>query len=516
MELILDIIYIYLGIFSIYFFILGLRSLNDRKLAKYMKYASVIDKSKLCVILHSHNNYEQLKNILFLLDGQNYPKDKFVIQVILDNCNDHSEELIEKYDNVKLLNLNDGVTVGKDQAVSILLESLRQNDTIDSYVFLDLNRFIENDFLDNVNLALSVSPVVTGKTIVIENDNLSFSEKIKISYIKYHNNFIRKARTLLGLSDRIDGSILCIKKDFVEKVDALDLKDINTELKYSLLISSLGYPCLYMPFVKTYVKSFDMDINRPSLGYRISLFRQCLTKLFTFNLSFIEHICSMICPSGLVAIILSMSYLLLSAKFYFLFSFIVVFTLFSLLILGFAISLLKSELYAKDFMYLAVYPLYSILHILDNLPPYRFIKKYFFNKENTGKNIQKYSVKVIATNGKANIPCKLDLISENGMARVVFSFKKKKFKSSRQIRMVEALNELTSKLNDYGFNLKICYCCEYFSSLVDGSTNMIKGQCSYDFKDKGTNDPLVTLIWNSCSACKIKKFKSIIEDIRFN
>ena len=29
-------------------------------------------------------------------------------------------------------------------------------------------------------------------------------------------------------------------------------------------------------------------------------------------------------------------------------------------------------------MYLAMYPAYSILHILDNLPPYRFIKKYFF------------------------------------------------------------------------------------------------------------------------------------------
>ena len=192
----------------------------------------------------------------------------------------------------------------------------------------------------------------------------------------------------------------------------------------------------------------------------------------------------------------------------------VVFTIFSLLLLGFAISIIKSELYAKDFLYLAIYPFYSIGHLLDNLPPYRFIKKHFLNKSK--KDIQKYTVNVIATNGKANIPCKLDLISENGLAMVVFRFKKKKFSSNKQIRMVEALNELTSKLNDYGFQLKICYCCEYFSSVVDGSQNMINGLCNFDFKDRVKGEELQTLLWNSCSMCHPKKMISVIEDIRLN
>ena len=309
---------------------------------------------------------------------------------------------------------------------------------------------------------------------------------------------------------------MCIKKDFVERIDALDLKDINTELKYSILISTLGYPCRYAPYLKSYVKSFDFDLQRPSLSYRVHMFKQCFTKLFTLNFKFIEHICSLIAPSGLVAIILSLCYLYLSAKYYFMFNFIIVFTIFSLLLLGFAISILRAELFAKDFFYLAMYPAYSILHILDNLPPYRFIKKYFFHNDGRKKDIQKYTVKVLATNGKANIPCKLDLISENGMAKVVFTFKKKKFTSNRQIRMVEALNELISKLNDYGFHLKICYCCEYFSSIVDGTKNMIHGECSYEFAGRKSDEVLTTLLWNSCSACKPKKIMSVIEDIRLN
>ncbi len=508
MELILDIVYIYIGIFSVYFFILGIRSLNDRKFSRINRYIDTIEKSKICVVLYSHNNSEALKNILELIYKQNYPQEKIYIQILLDNCNDHSEEIFKEFFNIHVMNFNDGVTIGKDQAISILLESLRQEKSIESYVFIDINRYIEDDFLGKVNVALSLSPVVSGQTIALEKNNLSLSERIKICYNKYQNNFIRKARSLMGLSDAIDDSLLCIRKDFIEKVDALDLKDVNTELKYSILVSSLGYPCVYMPYIKTYVKAYDYEMKRPSLSYRIKLFRQCLTKIFTFRIKFIEHIFSLIAPNALLAIILSMFYMYLSMKFYFLFNFIVVFTVFSLLLLGFALSLLKSELYAKDFLYLALYPAYSAYSIVTKLPPCRFVKKHFLSSENK-KDIKKYSVKIIATNGKANVPCRLDFISEKGMAKVVFSFKKKKFTSSRQIRMVDALNELILKLNDYGFSIKICYCCEYFSSIIDGSTNMVRGECNYQFKDRDDKETLETLIWNSCSACKVNKIRDI-------
>ncbi len=514
MELILNLIYIYIGIFSIYFFCLALRSISDRKILSMKKYA--VNEQFLCVILYSHNNFEALKRTLQQLREQTYSASKFIVYVILDNCSDRSETYISETANLRILNLDDNVTVGKDQAISILLEKLRDDNTIASYIFLDTNRFIEKDFIANANIALSFNPVVSGNTVIIENNNMSFTEKIKIAYNKYQNNFVRKARSLFGLSDIVSDELLAIRKDFVEKIDALDLKNINTELKYSVLTSSLGYPCLYAPYFKSYIKLFDFNIEHPSLSYRISLFKQCLTKLLTFNVKFIEHICSLIAPSGLVAILLSLGYVFFSAKYYFLFSFIVVFTLFSMLLLGFSISLLKSELSAKEILFLFVYPIYSIGHILDNIPPYRFLKKYIFKDNNLKNDIQKYTVKVIATNGKIDIPCKLDLISENSMAKVIFTFKKKKFTSNKQIRMVEALNELVSKLNDYGFQLKICYCCEYFSSIVDGSKNMVQGECSFEFKDKIPTDTLNTILWNSCSACKPKKFVSVIDDIRHN
>ena len=391
MELILNFVYIYIGIFSIYFFILALRSLNSSKFRRMENRAAELEKKLLCVILYSHNNYESLKNIITQLSHQTYPVHKYIIYVILDNCNDHSDESIKENFNLRILNLNDGITVGRDQAVSILLERLRQDTSIDSYIFLDIDRYIEENFLENANMALYYSPVVVGQTVIIENEKLSLQEKIITTYHKYQNNFIRKARSLSGLSDKIDSSIMCIQKDFVEKIDALDIKDTNTELKYSILIASLGYPCKFIPSLKTYIRLFNFKLNRPSLSYRINMFKQCFIKLFTFNFSFTEYIFSLVAPSGLVVSVLSVGYLILSANYYFLFNFIIVFTVFSLLLLGFSISILKASLSAKDFIYLIMYPVYSISHILDNLPPYRFVKKYILNKDNFKKDFQKYS-----------------------------------------------------------------------------------------------------------------------------
>ena len=169
MELILDLLYIYIAIFSLYYFILAIRSLNENKLIAFRRNSADIEQDLICAIVYSHNNYEALKNILDQLVHQSYSTQNFMVYVILDNCTDHSEELLADRLNIKVLNLNDGVTVGKDQAISILLEELRQNTTISSYVFLDVHRFIEEDFLLNVNRALKLSPVVSGQTLLVQN-----------------------------------------------------------------------------------------------------------------------------------------------------------------------------------------------------------------------------------------------------------------------------------------------------------------------------------------------------------
>ena len=98
---------------------------------------------------------------------------------------------------------------------------------------------------------------------------------------------------------------------------------------------------------------------------------------------------------------------------------------------------------------------------------------------------------IIVTDGKQDFQCQLELISDDGLARVKFINKGKTYTTkNNHLRMVDAIKELTSKLADYGLSLKVCQCCKYFQPVVDGTTNMVKGRVE--------GDVIPTLVWNTC------------------
>ena len=77
---------------------------------------------------------------------------------------------------VNLINITGVGTVGKDQAVSMLIERLSKDQTIDSYVFIDADRSIPSNFLTTVNSALINNSALSGETLIIT-DNLGPVDK---------------------------------------------------------------------------------------------------------------------------------------------------------------------------------------------------------------------------------------------------------------------------------------------------------------------------------------------------
>ena len=87
----------------------------------------------------------------------------------------------------------------------------------------------------------------------------------------------------------------------------------------------------------------------------------------------------------------------------------------------------------------------------------------------------------------------------------------KKYSSSSQIRMVDAIKEVCDKLNEHGFRIKICQSCGYFNLKLDGSTNMVKGYCNRLIVQKETDMPLDTILWNSCPYYVPQEVNKIID-----
>ncbi len=510
MEIILNILYIYVAIYSVFFLVLAIKNLNDKKLKIQQRYGNRVLRNNLCVIIYSHNNEISLENLVKQLKIQDYPRESYSVYVILDNCTDNSDKLFINDDLVQVCSIKNQDTVGKDQAISILLEKLSAIQNCNAYVFLEANRHVEKDFLTSVNSALETSPVISGSTILV-GEKLNLRQRIKLTYHKYHNNFLLKSRSLMGLATTIDSDILIMRQDLMEKIGCVDFQNINTELKYSLLLSKIGCKCTFNPNIKTYINIDEFDLRIPSLSARLSLFKNCITQLRANTFAFNEHTFSLLTPNVLL-VLLIYSYLLQNSyQYIFMADFSVVLLTFIILILGFSISLLNSKLHSKDFVYLFLYPIYSLGHIFKNFPLCRKIRNKITGKREIKANTQELIVSVFVTDGTNNIPCKLELISENGLAKVKFMFKKKRFTTATHLRMVDAIAELTQKLSDYGFVLKICQCCSCFSPNIDGSTNMVKGFCNHQFSNGSGSIP--TLLWNSCRGFNQNTCSDAIEEM---
>ena len=127
MELILDILFVYVLIYSVYFLALAVRNLNDKPFKIEKRYSQYDVKDNLAVIIYARNNKYTLENLIKELKMQDYPINNFSVFVILDNCSDGSEQLFENEGFINLINITDIGTVGKDQAVSMLVERLSKD-----------------------------------------------------------------------------------------------------------------------------------------------------------------------------------------------------------------------------------------------------------------------------------------------------------------------------------------------------------------------------------------------------
>ena len=512
MEFILYIIYFYLLIYTLYILVLSLRNLKDKPFyieRKYSKYDGY--KNNFAVIIYSHNHKECLEQIIGQFKMQDYPLSNFKVYAILDDCNDGSEKLFEHDTFVHVMNIQDVGTLGKNQAISMLLEELKKDTTIDAYIFIDGTRQIDPDFLTLANAALTNADAVTGE-VNINRDSLDIIDKIKAVRRKYQANFFKQARTLLGLATQVDSGLFIIKKSVLDETEGINFKDINSELEFSLLLSQIGHKCVYNPNIQSYVLGQDLIFKKPRLTKRFNLIKTNFKNLKTINFAFIEHICSLLNPNIWLVTALYALLIFFSYNYSFMVTCNVVIFSAIVLLAAFGISLINAKLSVNEILMLLFYPLYSIGHIIKNFPPVRTLLKKI--GANTDKETDKLAIDVIVQTKHGDRGCKLEFIStESGLSKIRFIYKNKKYTTSSHLRMIDALQQLKSTMNDYGLVLKICSCCKHFTSCVDGSKNMLKGECHNEFPSPLIKEPKPTLIWNSCSGFEKAEVNNIIEEM---
>ena len=499
-NLIAYLILIYLAVYALYFLTFIVKSFNSKKFLKEQEAKLLLNtaQNNLCVIIWASDKNKNLYELLKILNNQTYPKSNYEVHVMYKNSAKNKTVVPDFAHGARIHSIENPEYYQKDRALSMFVEKIILEDKFDAFLFLGADRLVGENYLDIANRLVEPSTVIVGATEVIkENDSLFkrlFTGSLKVK-TTLTNNTIRLPRAIFDLCQTIDSENCIISADILEQTGRVCFETRNDELKYSLFLASNDIKPIYSPFLKAYTYVKHLNLDSPSLKQAWSLFKYYLPYLFKKQRYFIEYLAFIFRPTTLFILALYFTLFVLSFTFKttIQLKYILHFGLFLIIIM--LLSVVASKFNPHELLELLLSPIAIFVKKFRN--SMRLLDKKIIKRQNEEeKNTNSATVTSLISNGKRDNECKLDLIKEEGMKKVVFRYNKKQFESDAHLRMCDALNEVTSVLGERGFILKVCQNCKFFEANNDGNVDMLKGFCRLN-SDEET--PTEILIWNGCS-----------------
>ena len=521
LNFILFFVFLYLIIYGIYLLTINLKALvstssylSDNSPEKLKN--GELNKNKLCVIIFANSKSKRLEPLLQALNDQTYNKENYSVHCVFAKDSNSLLYTPDCIAGAQIHCIENPEFFKKNKALNLFIEKLIVNSKFDAYVFLGADRYVMSDYLENINIALNeqCSPVITGKTTVVpEFKNHLVRAKVIEAKQEFKNNTVNIARRMFDLAGVIDSDNLVVRADILEKTGRICFETREDELKYSLFLASNGIKPVYSPFIETIIEAECYNPMTAGFGVRFALFKYYSKLLFKKPWYFIEFVLSMLQPN--VAVVVAFYFILLYSSFNFIstigFKYILHLGVFYLIVwgLGFIASKLNP---IKAFLFL-LYPFYSFAFNFRKITK-DISKRAILRTIAEEKNVKSATMDAYVTDGRKNVMCKMDLISEDGMRRVILRFRKKRMISDESIRMYDAISNISKKMNIHGYTLKICQNCVHFKSVQDGTVDLLKGNCNCIGNENG--EEFETLIWNRCDNFKIKPEENIMETLNNN
>ncbi len=501
LNLLVSILFIYLLIYSIYLLTLNIKSFSAHKFFQENAPDAEAhkDNKKFCIIVWVKDKDKNPNKIVHSLNSQDYPKELFDVNIINSQSDDNHKRITLTGENVYIHQVDNPEFFSKDRAVSIFVEKIISNKEIsyDGFIFLDSDRYITKDFIKKINEYFDGSVILTDKLSIVKS-GASFMENlagdILYSKLKYTNNTLNLSRTMFSLVSIIDGGACVIPSNILEKTGRVCFETRNDELKYTLFLASNQIKTIYCPFIQTGIEADNYDMSSPRLSEKIMLLKYYAPLLFKKPWYFIELVLSILKPNAVFATCAYFLALYFSFRYMLELKYTIHLGVF--LIINVILGIVSSRLKLKELSVLPLYPIYASIAKYKLIA--RSLTKRSIAKQNLEEqNINSATIKSCVGTETKNMPCKLDLVSEDGMRKVVFRYGRKSFFSDSYLRMHDALNDIIMRLKDKGFMLKVCQNCEYFTSTPDGTMDLLKGVCSAQKNQKGNE--MEVLIWNGCT-----------------
>ena len=209
-DKILKILFLIIALSKVIYFFIGLFFTRKFKKAK--------TEHKYGICIAARNEEKVIGNLIDSINNQDYPKDKYTIFVVADNCDDNTAK-VAKEKGAIVYERNDLKHRTKGYALQFLFKNIEKDyktDSFEGYFIFDADNLLKKNYISKMNNAFDAGC----KIITSYRNSKNFDENwIASSYALHWIRSIRinhRARSVLRLATNIQGTGFLFSNEIVK------------------------------------------------------------------------------------------------------------------------------------------------------------------------------------------------------------------------------------------------------------------------------------------------------------
>lgn len=233
----------------LYMCILSLAAIliTKKRKAENTNLSSESPQYSFAILVPAHNEELLLGNLLESLSTLAYPKDRYTVYVVADNCTDTTAELARTTDGVRVYERFDAAKRGKGYALGWLLRKLEEDQLIhDAYAVIDADSVVEPTFLQWMAKELAQGAQALQAHYTVLNTSESPSTALRWIALTLKGYVWPLSRSSLGGSSTLTGNGMCFTHALLERCP-WQAYGLSEDYQYYLTLVQHGERVRFVP-----------------------------------------------------------------------------------------------------------------------------------------------------------------------------------------------------------------------------------------------------------------------------
>lgn len=266
------------GGFILYVFLLSVLALLSKARTEF-----ITDRHrKFAIVIPAHNEELMISQTLYSLFSMIYPKNRYQVFVIADNCTDDTANIAKKI-GATVLERTHQTDRGKGHALRWAFAQIIDRNEFDGIVVFDADSYVSGNFLTVMNYYMQQgAKVIQSSDLVQPQPNVWSSEMTRIGFTLY--NLVRPlGRDYLNLSMGLRGNGMCFKTEVLKEVP-WEAYSLTEDIEYGILLLLKGYGIKFAQEAKVIAKMPEQSKNAESQRERWEIGRYPIIARYSFPL----------------------------------------------------------------------------------------------------------------------------------------------------------------------------------------------------------------------------------------